>query len=130
MIEFFYNLKYKNDTDNDDDDDDDDDDHDNEEREIKFRKSIALSLSLIYYFRLPTNEDNLQRKDETTPSREDFNKMISAYIPNFTRTIEEELVKFVNTDNFVIPQGVAINQAVCISIFFVVYSICFFFADT
>lgn len=78
------------------------------------KRCIALSLALIYYFRLPSREDNLQRKDSITPSREQLGKLLSETIPNFIDIIEEELVKFVNADNFVIPQGVAINQAVCI----------------
>lgn len=75
---------------------------------------IALSLALIYYFRLPTAEDNLKRKDNKTPSRDALGVLLSEHIPNFVNIIQRELIKFVNTDNFVIPQGVAINQAVCI----------------
>jgi hypothetical protein len=82
-------------------------------------RCIALSLALIYYFRLPTTEDNLQRKDDKTPTREALGRLLSENIPDFVDIIQEELVKFVNTDNFVIPQGVAINQAVCI--FFIVF---------
>lgn len=80
-------------------------------------KCIALSLALIYYFRLPTEEDNLQRKDNRTPSREKLGALLSQTVPDFVETIQEELLKFVNSDNFVIPQGVAINQAVCTCIF-------------
>jgi len=76
-------------------------------------RCIALSLALIYYFRLPTTEDNLQRNDHKTPSREQLARILSRIIPDFEQVIQNELVKFVNTDNFVIPQGVAINQAVC-----------------
>jgi hypothetical protein len=77
-------------------------------------RCIALSLALIYYFRLPTKEDNIQRNDNTTPSREALGNLLSETVPDFFDIIQEELVKFVNNDNFVIPQGVAINQAVCI----------------
>jgi hypothetical protein len=76
-------------------------------------RCIALSLALIYYFRLPTAEDNLQRNDFTTPSREQLAGILSETIPDFEQKIQDELVRFVNTENFVIPQGVAINQAVC-----------------
>jgi hypothetical protein len=72
---------------------------------------------LIYYFRLPTAEHNSQINDNVTPSREEFGKILSSCIPDFNKTVQEELVKFVNTNNFVIPQGVAINQAVCIFCF-------------
>jgi hypothetical protein len=80
-------------------------------------RCIALSLALIYYFRLPTAEDNVQRKDDKTPTREALGGLLSENIPDFVDIIQGELVKFVNTDNFVIPQGVAINQAVCIFLF-------------
>jgi hypothetical protein len=71
---------------------------------------------LIYYFRLPTKEDNLQRKDDQTPPREELAEVLSKSIPDFDEIIRNELETFVNTDNFVIPNGVAINQAVCILI--------------
>jgi hypothetical protein len=79
-------------------------------------RCIALSLALIYYFRLPTKEDNLQRKDDQTPPREELAEVLSKSIPDFDEIIRNELETFVNTDNFVIPNGVAINQAVCILI--------------
>ena len=75
-------------------------------------RCIALSLALIYYFRLPTREDNQQRKDDKTPSREELGELLSRTIPDFVKTVQNELVKFVNSDNFVIPHGVAVNQAV------------------
>lgn len=105
LIDFFWRLRY---------------DEDLKYADYQYQanpiKCIALSLALIYYFRLPSTEDNLQRKDDRTPSREELGDLLSETIPNFVDTIQEELVKFVNADNFVIPQGVAINQAVCISI--------------
>jgi len=76
-------------------------------------RCIALSLALIYYFRLPTKEDNLQRNDDNTPSREELAEILSQSIPDFDETIQYELETFVNTNNFVIPPGVAVNQAVC-----------------
>ena len=76
-------------------------------------RCIALALAMIYYFRLPTEEDNAQRQDTQTPSREKLAEVLSRTIPEFVRTIENELDRFVNRDNFVIPRGVAINQAVC-----------------
>jgi hypothetical protein len=76
-------------------------------------RCIALSLALIYYFRLPTREDNSQRNDRQTPSREELAEILSKSIPDFEELIQNELEKFVNTNNFVIPHGVAINQAVC-----------------
>jgi hypothetical protein len=75
-------------------------------------RCITLSLALIYYFRLPTNEDNSQRSDHNTPSREKLGEILSRYIPDFVEIIQNELKRFVNTKNFVIPQGVAVNQAV------------------
>lgn len=74
---------------------------------------IALSIALIYYFRLPTEADSEHRKDQSTPTREEFARKFHGIIPNFGRLIEEELEHFVNPNNFAIPQGVAINQAVC-----------------
>jgi hypothetical protein len=86
--------------------------YDEDDDEPNPLRCIALSLALIYYFRLPTKEDNSQRKDETTPSREELSELLSRSIPDFVETIQNELEKFVNTDNFVIPNGVAVNQAV------------------
>ena len=77
-------------------------------------RCIALALALIYYFRLPTEVDNAQRKDKQTPPREQLAALLSRTIPNFVDIIQNELDRFVNTDNFIIPHGVAINQAVCI----------------
>jgi len=100
LVDFFWKLKY-----------------DRNESEPDAMRCIALALALTYYFRLPTKEDNTQRKDDKTPSREDLADLLSRTVPNFTETIQNELNKFVNTDNFIIPHGVAVNQAVscCIS---------------
>jgi hypothetical protein len=75
-------------------------------------RCIALSLALIYYFRLPTKEDNNQRNDRNTPSREELGELLDRTLPDFVHTVQEDLEKFVNTDNFLIPPGVAVNQAV------------------
>ena len=84
----------------------------NQNEEPDVMRCIALSLALIYYFRLPAREDNQQRKDDKTPSREELGELLSRTIPDFEKTIQDELMNFVNTDNFDIPQGVAVNQAV------------------
>ncbi|CAF4628156.1 unnamed protein product [Rotaria sp. Silwood2] len=86
-------------------------------------RCIALSLAVIYYFRLPTAEDNAQRDDKSTPSREELSSVISESIHNFDEIIQNELETFVNADNFVIPHGVAINQAIREHIFSIVVSI-------
>ncbi|CAF3821605.1 unnamed protein product, partial [Rotaria sp. Silwood1] len=86
-------------------------------------RCIVLSIALIYYFRLPTNEDNIQRNDKKTPSREQLSEVLCKTIPNFDQIIQNELEQFVNTNNFFIPQGVAINQAVREHIFSIVVSI-------
>jgi hypothetical protein len=80
-------------------------------------RCIALSLALIYYFRLPTEEDNIQRKDIVTSPREKLAALLSRTIPGFVNIIQNELNRFVNKDNFIIPSSVAINQAVsyCLS---------------
>lgn len=75
-------------------------------------RCITLALALTYYFRLPTKVDNAQRNDQSTPSREELGELLSTVIPYFVDVIQNELEKFVNTENFVIPQGVAVNQAV------------------
>ncbi|CAF4321765.1 unnamed protein product, partial [Adineta steineri] len=67
--------------------------------------------------------DNHQRNDKKTPSREQLAEILCETIPDFDRVIDVELKKFVNTNNFVIPQGVAINQAVREHIFSIVVSI-------
>ncbi|CAF4275233.1 unnamed protein product, partial [Rotaria sp. Silwood2] len=86
-------------------------------------RCIALSIALTYYFRLPTKEDNLQRNDKKSPSREQLAELLCEAIPNFDYIVQSELEQFVNTNNFVIPQGVAINQAVREHIFSIVVSI-------
>ncbi|CAF1222260.1 unnamed protein product [Adineta steineri] len=106
LIDFFWKMKY-----------DEDDGMPNPIR------CIALSIALIYYFRLPTKEDNLQRKDSTTPSREELGELLLRTIPDFVDVIQNELEKFVNTDNFVVPHGVAVNQAIREHIFSIVVSI-------
>lgn len=103
MIEFLWNLRY-----------DDDLWHDQKTFTQDPIMCITLSIALIYYFRLPTEEDSRQRTDTKTPTREELARIIEETIPGFERTIQDTLERFVNTDNFVIPQGVAINQAVCI----------------
>ena len=85
-----------------------------------------MSIALIYYFRLPTTEDNIQRKDQKTPSREDFENMLEITLPGFAETIQDELDRFVNTENFLMPPGVAINQAVRHSLISRLVSRCFF----
>ncbi len=96
LIDFFWKMKY-------------DDEEDDDPSPVR---CIALSLALIYYFRLPTNEDNCQRNDLNTPSREELGDLLSQSIPEFVQIIQNELEKFVNPKNFVIPHGVAVNQAV------------------
>ncbi|UJR16744.1 hypothetical protein I4U23_003644 [Adineta vaga] len=94
-----------------------------EEEEPDLDRCIALSLALIYYFRLPTDEDNKKRGDQKTPSREEFAKLLSKSLSRFARIIQEELENFVNTTNFVIPTGVAINQAIREHIFAITISV-------
>ncbi|CAF0904066.1 unnamed protein product [Adineta ricciae] len=106
LIDFFSRMKYDGD--------------DDKPEPIR---CIALSLALIYYFRLPTKEDNMLRKDDQTPSREELSEVLSQSIPQFTQTIQDELERFVNTENFVIPHGVAVNQAIREHIFSIVVSI-------
>ena len=102
LIDFFWNMRY-----------------DDEIENVQISSNpdpircIALSLALIYYFRLPTTEHNLQRNDDKTPPREELARILSETIPDFEQIIQNELVRFVNKKNFDIPQGVAINQAVC-----------------
>ena len=101
LIEFFWRMRY-----------DDEIDNGQVSSSPNPIRCIALSLALIYYFRLPTNEDNFQRNDDKTPSREELGEILSRFIPDFEELVQIELVNFVNTNNFVIPPGVAINQAV------------------
>ncbi|CAF1310983.1 unnamed protein product, partial [Rotaria sp. Silwood1] len=86
-------------------------------------RCIALSLALIYYFRLPTKLDNSQRNDDKTPSREELGELLDRTLPDFVHTVQEELEKFVNIDNFLIPPGVAVNQAIREHIFAIVVSV-------
>jgi hypothetical protein len=111
LVDFFWNMRF-----------DDELELGNDIYQPNPVRCIALSLALIYYFRLPTKEDNEQRKDKQTPPREQLAALLSRTIPDFVDVIQNELDKFVNTDNFVIPHGVAINQAVCIILFSIVFS--------
>ncbi|CAF3815136.1 unnamed protein product, partial [Rotaria magnacalcarata] len=112
MIDFFWTLRY-----------DDELKYDQNTYSPNPMRCIALSIALIYYFRLPTKEDNLKRKDDKTPSREQLADILRETIPEFDRLIQRELENFVNTNNFVFPQGVAINQAVREHVFAIVISI-------
>ncbi|CAF2053256.1 unnamed protein product, partial [Rotaria magnacalcarata] len=112
LIEFFWYMRFDDEIEND----------DNLYQPNPIR-CIALSLALIYYFRLPTEEDNAQRNDKQTPTREQLAKLLSQTIPDFVDVIQNELDRFVNSDNFVIPHAVAINQAVREHIFAIVVSI-------
>ena len=95
LIEFFWQMRFNDET-----------------VDPNVTRCIALALALTYYFRLPTKEDNDQRNDQKTPSRENLANILSRKIPDFVDIIERELENFVNPSNFLIPQGVAINQAV------------------
>ncbi|CAF3288496.1 unnamed protein product [Rotaria sp. Silwood2] len=86
-------------------------------------RCIVLALALTYYFRLPTQEDNDQRNNQKDPPREKLASILSQKVPDFVDIIERELANFVNPNNFLIPQGVAINQAVREHIFGIVVSI-------
>lgn len=77
-------------------------------------RCIALALALTYYFRLPS-QDNTQGETANASSREELAALLSKTIPAFADTIDNELSRFVNPNNFLIPNGVAINQAVCVS---------------
>ncbi|CAF4523413.1 unnamed protein product [Rotaria socialis] len=112
MIDFFWTLRY-----------DDELKYDQKTYSPNPMRCIALSIALIYYFRLPTKEDNLKRKDDKTPSREQLADLLRETIPEFDHLIQRELENFVNTNNFVFPQGVAINQAVREHVFAIVISI-------
>ncbi|CAF4056542.1 unnamed protein product, partial [Rotaria sordida] len=112
LIDFFWTLRY-----------DDELKYDQKTYTPNPIQCIALSIALIYYFRLPTKEDNLQRNDTKTPSRDQLAELLFEAIPDFDQVVQNELERFVNTNNFTIPQGVAINQAVREHIFGIVVSI-------
>ncbi|CAF1578446.1 unnamed protein product [Rotaria magnacalcarata] len=102
LIDFFWKLKY------------------DENDQPDAMRCIALSLALIYYFRLPTELDNSKRNDDKTPSREKLGQVLDRTLPDFISTLQGELEKFVNTENFLIPPGVAVNQAIREHIFAIV----------
>ncbi|CAF0924968.1 unnamed protein product [Rotaria sordida] len=108
LIDFFWKMKY---------------DKSNSDEDLDSKPCIALSLALTYYFRLPTEQDNKLRNDTSAPPREEFGKLLSNFIPDFVETVQKELEEFVNTDNFTIPNGVAVNQAIREHIFAIVVSI-------
>ncbi|CAF2933300.1 unnamed protein product [Rotaria sp. Silwood2] len=87
-------------------------------------RCIALALALTYYFRLPTQDDNEQRRDNKTPTREKLAEILSQYISDFVFIIQNELERFVNTNHFMIPHSVAVNQAIREHIFSIVVCIC------
>ncbi|CAM4768543.1 unnamed protein product [Rotaria magnacalcarata] len=109
LIDFFWKMRY--------------DDETNASYQPNPIRCITLSIALTYYFRLPTEEDNRQRNDHHTPTREELGNLLSDIIPDFLEIIQFELEKFVNADNFVIPHGVAINQAVREHLFAIVVSV-------
>ncbi|CAF1198278.1 unnamed protein product [Didymodactylos carnosus] len=111
IIDFFWKMRY------------DDEFNDQDEHRPNPVTCIALSIALIYYFRLPTREDRLQRRDLTSPTREEFAETLSNCIGDFDDIVQNELEKFVTNDNFLIPNGVALNQAVREHIFSIVVSI-------
>ena len=86
---------------------------DGQKDEVDPLKCIALSIALIYYFRLATEAHNRQCNDHSNPTREAFAEALHGTIPDFGQRIDHELEQFVNRKNFHIPEGVAINQAVC-----------------
>ncbi|CAF5066777.1 unnamed protein product, partial [Rotaria sp. Silwood1] len=50
-----------------------------------------ITFSLIYCFRLSTKEDNAQRNDHYTSSRENLGEFLSENIPDFVKIIQNEL---------------------------------------
>ncbi|CAF1680227.1 unnamed protein product, partial [Didymodactylos carnosus] len=90
LIDFFWNLKY-----------------DNQAYEPSPQLCIALSIALVYYFRLPTKTDREERNDKDSPTREELSEILSrTFLSNFDEMIQSELEKFVTNDNFLIPSGV------------------------
>ncbi|CAF4783615.1 unnamed protein product, partial [Rotaria sp. Silwood2] len=92
LIGFFWNMRY----------DDEINDHEIQYQSCS-KQCIALALALTYYFRFPTAEDNLQRNDTQTPTREELDQLLSNIIPEFSEMIEQELERFFNTNNCVFP---------------------------
>ncbi|CAF1429735.1 unnamed protein product [Didymodactylos carnosus] len=79
LIDFFWNLKY-----------------DNEIYEPNPHLCIALSIALVYYFRLLTNADREERNDKVSPTREQLSDIMSrTFLSNFNEMIQNELEKFV-----------------------------------
>ncbi|CAF1381257.1 unnamed protein product, partial [Didymodactylos carnosus] len=107
IIDFFWKLRYDDELN--DRRENNDDDNDNAPNPVA---CIALSIALIYYFRLPTVADRVQYGDLKSATREQFSKVLSRTIPNFDCIIQTELERFVTHENFLIPNGVALNQAV------------------
>ncbi|CAF1595849.1 unnamed protein product, partial [Didymodactylos carnosus] len=107
LIDFFWALRY---------DDEIKDEHNDSNDSVNLYERnpvicIALSIALIYYFRLATTNDRKQYDDVESPTREEFSRILSRTIPDFDRVVQIELEKFVTHDNFLIPSGVALNQA-------------------
>ena len=89
----------------------------------QFRKCICLAVAVVYYFRLPhgaQSDGTVQRKHfqewiRSTGSFMDASSLTDIY--GFTKTVDENLDKFVTEEHFLLPQGVALTRALKENIF-------------
>ncbi|CAF1429810.1 unnamed protein product [Didymodactylos carnosus] len=85
-------------------------------------RSIILSVALVYYLRLPTEEDR-QQQNLAEPTREEFSRDMSRILPNSGSAVQSEMMAYITTENFLFPPGVALNQAVIVHVFVIVVSV-------
>ncbi|CAF0900000.1 unnamed protein product, partial [Didymodactylos carnosus] len=106
IISFFWTTKYTT---------------DDEQNSVR---CITLAIAMVYYFRLPTQDDRQKQNFNDEATREEFSKALSRTIPDFGEIVQKELEKFVTTENVLLPPGVALNQAIKEHIFAIVVSVC------
>ena len=80
------------------------------------QSAVVLAASVAYYFRLPT-EVVIGLDKLPILLREHYVESVKKVYPKFKTTIQECLFSFVTRENFAIPEGIALNQALQENIF-------------
>ena len=92
--------------------------------------SVRLAIALVYYFRLPDSTSTDEERI-TTVGRQSLERLMDRFLPampqqgklGFRDFVQEQLDSFVCPEHFVIPPGIALNQALKENIFAIV--VCF-----
>jgi hypothetical protein len=76
-----------------------------------FTKSVFLSIALVYYLRLPVT------KQGQSPTRRDFADQSIFADMDFEAIVVSSIDSFITPENFEVPEGIALNQALKENIF-------------